>query len=849
MILAAPEWLLLVPALVVLGWRVRALRLHEPLRALAMVLLVGALVNPTLELGGGGMDLWVLVDRSESAAGLTVPQGPEVAAILEKHKGRDDRIRWIDYAVDAVRREQGDPEFRGTQQTRTGAALDFALGQLDANRASRLLLLTDGFATEPFGDVAEKVLKRGIALDYRLVGDDAADDYRVGGLQLPARVLPGESLLVEFVIVGRRDAFVPWQVMRNGHVAAEGVAEVRRGSARVRLTDRLGLGGAVRYEARIRPRVDKHPENNAAEAWVEVTSGPRALLLSNFTDDPLVALLESQGLEVELVTNPATLRAPSLTGARFVVFNNVPAHRVSSEFLGALDFFVREQGGGLLMAGGANSFGSGGYFSSAIDELLPVSMELRNEHRKLAVAMSIVLDRSGSMAANAGNGLVKMDLANAGAARAIELLGDLDAVAVHAVDSSPHLVVELAEVQPNRARMTDAVRRIASSGGGIFTYTGLRAGWEELQKAQTGQRHMILFADAADAEEPGEYENLLAEIRAAGGTVSVIGLGSETDVDAAFLEDVARRGGGRIFFNANATELPAIFAQETVSVARSAFIKEATGAKGTVGWAEVGARTPRWMEKVDGYNLSYLRPNATAALVTTDEYEAPLVATWSRGAGRVAAVSFPLAGPASELTRGWDEYGEFVQTLSRWLAGDEAPPGAALRTVVEGERLTLELLHDETWAARLAQGMPSTRLHQFPARGEGETRDLLWEKIEPGRFRARTSLTPGQMVRGAVRFGGVALPFGPVVAGSAEWNFDAERVAELRELSQRSGGRDRLDLASIWDAPRDERQRQIRPWLVTALLVALLLDAILTRLNVSLWRRRIFRTPEFRPIP
>ncbi len=842
MTFTAPEWLLLLPALVVLAWRLRTLRLHEPLRALALVLLVLALADPRLQMGGAGLDLWVLTDKSDSAAGLTVPQQAEVAAILEQHRGREDRVFWIDYALDAVRRDRGDPEFRGTHRTRTGAALDFTLGQLAPDRAARLLVLTDGYATEPIGDAAEKLLRRGVALDYRLVGEGTGRDFRVAGITTPARVLPGEAFLVEFTVAGREDGVVPWEVWRGGQKAAEGIADVKRGVARVRLTDRLGGSGAVAYEARIKPAGDAHPENNVGASWVEVAGGPRAILLTNYPDDPVAAVLQAQGLAVEVVTEPSRLSAASLTGARCVVINNVPAHRVPGDFLGALDFFVREQGGGLLMVGGKNSFGSGGYFSSAVDALLPVSMELRNDHRKLAVAMSIILDRSGSMAAAAGGGLTKMDLADAGAARAIELLGEMDAVAVHAVDSSPHVVVELAEVRGNRERMIQSVRGIASAGGGIYTYTGLKAGWEELQKAQTGQRHMILFADAADAEEPGDYIKLLEEMRTAGATVSVIGMGTEHDSDAAFLKDVALRGGGRIFFNADPAELPAVFAQETVSVARSAFIEDATMTLSTPGWAQVAARAPRWLAQVDGYNLSYLRPGATASLITMDEYEAPLVATWARGTGRVAAVSFPLGGPFSEKTRAWSDYGDFVQTLARWLAGDDAPPGAALRTVVEGEQLTLELLHDESWAARLAQAAPTARLAESSGgRGNESVRDLVWEKIEPGRFRAVATLTPGRMARGAVRLGGVALPFGPLAAGSAEWSFDRERLAELRQLAERSGGRERIDLATLWDAPRGEHRRSLRLWLLAGLVVVLLTEATLTRLEISLLPRR--KTP------
>jgi hypothetical protein len=462
-------------------------------------------------------------------------------------------------------------------------------------------------------------------------------------------------------------------------------------------------------------------------------------------------------------------------------------------------------------------------------------MEQRKEQRKIAVALAIVMDRSGSMAMSVG-GQTKMDLADAGAARAVELLGDLDAVTVFAVDTQPHRIVELATVGPNRASITDAVRRIASSGGGIYIHEGLETGWAELQKAPTGTRHLILFADANDSRQhPGEYPRIIADIRKGGGTVSVIGLGTETDKDADILKDCAELGGGRLFFSADANELPAIFAQETVSVARSAFITEPTGARGQPGWAEIAAREPVWLPQVDGYNLSYLRADATAALVTTDEFKAPLVAAWQRGAGRVAAVSFPLGGRHSARVRAWAGYGDFLQTLARWLAGDDAPPGLALRTELEGERLTLELLYDETWAARIAATAPVASLAvSAPNVAAIERRPLVWEKIEPGRFRAVTALAPERLARGAVRVGSTALPFGPLtVAGAAEWAYDRARLAELQELSGRSGGRERLDLAEVWRAPRPVGWRPVRAWVLAAWLVAFLAEAALTRLGYS----------------
>ena len=72
-----------------------------------------------------------------------------------------------------------------------------------------------------------------------------------------------------------------------------------------------------------------------------------------------------------------------------------------------------------------------------LEPYLPVSMEVKNEHRKLSLAMAVALDRSGSMAMPVGDGRTKMDLANLGTCAAIETLGPFDEVGVIAVDGAP----------------------------------------------------------------------------------------------------------------------------------------------------------------------------------------------------------------------------------------------------------------------------------------------------------------------------------------------------------------------------------------------------------------------------
>ena len=829
---AAPEWFLLLPALVVAAWWWPRLGLRRPLRAACLGLLVLLVARPQLRRAGDGMDLWVLLDRSASAAGLLAKALPEYDALLRSGQGSSDRLHFIDFAGTPVRRGEGEITIHEVGETRTALALEYTLGQLAPDRLARLLVISDGFATEPLVSVADALERSGVPMDFRLLLTGTGADFRVASLDAPQRVQAGEACLLEAMILGTADADCPYEVKRDGVVIGSGTVTVAGGQARLRFTDRVRTAGAHRYAITIAPASDAHPENNTAEAWVEVIGGARVLLVSAYEQDPLAVVLQQGGFRVEVVTDPTRLTVGAISSTRAVIINNVPAHRLPADFVNALDFFVREQGGGLLMCGGKFSFGSGGYFSSAIDPLLPVSLELRREHRKLRVAMAIILDRSGSMAVSVSGGsgtVTKMELADEGAARAVELLGEQDLVTIFAVDSKAHSVVPLMEVGPSRAEILRRTRSIRSEGGGIFVYEGLKAGWEELKKSDVGQRHVILFADAADAEEPGDYINLLKEITDGGATVSVIGMGTPQDVDARLLEDVARLGKGRVLFNENAAELPGLFAQETVAVARSAFLTDPTPLQSTSGWLEIAGAALPWPAEIDGYNLAYLRPGATAAALSGDEYAAPLVSWWQRGLGRTAAVCFPLAGEKSGMARAWPRYAEFAGTLGRWLAGQEAPPGLGIATQIRGTELTLDLFYDRDLSTRVASESPRLLLSGSEA---ATSRVVQWSRLAPGQFRARTALRPGEPVRGVVQLGASTLPFGPLmVGGDVEWQFRPEAPRELRALSARTGGRERLDLATAWEAPKQERFRDLQGWLLAALVCGVVVEALVTRVR------------------
>jgi hypothetical protein len=299
-------------------------------------------------------------------------------------------------------------------------------------------------------------------------------------------------------------------------------------------------------------------------------------------------------------------------------------------------------------------------------------------------------------------------------------------------------------------------------------------------------------------------------------------------VDASLFVDVAKLGNGRMFFSDQPMDIPKIFAQETVTIARSAFVEEPVGVQPTGRWAEISPKPLDWFKQVDGYNLSYAREDATVSLVSTDEYLAPLVAHARRGLGRSAAVSFPLGGEFSETARNWPGYGDFLQTMGRFLMGDDAPPGIALRHRLDGTRLTLDLLYDSAlWSQKLSAMPPKVRLRDDAA---GVTLDLPWRRIAPGHFSLTRDLDEGSVVRGAVQVGENALPFGPLSVGSSvEWAFEPERVAELRAVSNQTRGRELLDISKAWLRPPFIAETSLRLPLGIALVLLTLAEALLTR--------------------
>ena len=606
----------------------------------------------------------------------------------------------------------------------------------------------------------------------------------------------------------------------------------------------LAVGGAeaLLAEAVVGER-DRLPLNNRAQAALAVAGGERVLVIGGDGAAGNVSrALEAAGLAV-IRRGEGPLALGDLIGCSALVLDEVPADRLGADGLAAIGTWVEHLGGGLVMTGGRRSFGAGGYRASPVERVLPVTLELRDEHRKLAVAMAIAIDISGSMTASVAGGRIKLDLAAEGAAGTIEMLGPLDRVAVYAVDSAPHTIVAMTPVD-DRKKLAKQVLGMRPGGGGIYVYQALLAAGQALLKTSAGTRHLVLFADASDAEEPGDYVNLLADYRKAGITVSVIGMGSDTDCDAAFITDVAKRGGGRISFAAKPEDIPRLFAQETVLIARSAWIDHAAPLVPLPGLGlalgDQAALVAPWPATA-GYNLTYARERAQVLARAEGDPHAPALAVWRIGTGRSAAVCVDVDDEASGALLGWRGYGPLLASVVRWTAGgDERDAPGRLSALRAGRSAVLRLELDPARRADWPATPPSLAL---AVEGDaGAPPRAAFAPVEDGVYEAILTLQDNRPLLPAAAVGeravvgpALCLPYPP----EAEPRFGRPPGTDtLARLAKDTGGTLRADLRKLFaNPPSPGEVRPVAALLLIAALAILLGEIAVRRLQLGWWRR------------
>src|SRR5437867_4034343 len=350
----------------------------------------------------------------------------------------------------------------------------------------------------------------------------------------------------------------------------------------VLLSDGNDTTGAGQSEAALAAGRDTFNQSSRADSDTIVKGKPRVLVLAGDEKvaKELVSALEAERQKVDtLIPEQLPSGIEGLLSYDSIVLVDVSRLRLSNEQLTALQQYVRDFGKGLVMIGGPKSYGAGGYTDTPIEETLPVDMGVKDQQKQPDVALVVVIDKSGSMDAchcnsfdrGAGSplqGVRKVDIGKEAILRAAAAMTARDQLGVVAFDESAHWVV--------RTQPLGGISDLRGAIAGIqpLGQTNIFAGLDQAVKALEGttatRRHIILLTDGWSTS--GQYDAILAQMKADGITLSTVGAGGGANP---FLASLAQKGGGRFYPAVNPATIPDIFLKETQQVAGQQLVEEA----------------------------------------------------------------------------------------------------------------------------------------------------------------------------------------------------------------------------------------------------------------------------------
>jgi uncharacterized membrane protein len=739
-----------------------------------------------------------------------------------------------------------------TSRTNLAEAIQLGLALLPGDAQKRLVLLSDGGENSGrAADAARLAAVRGIPLDVVPLVGTAGADALIAALELPATAREGQDLPAQVLITSSVAGAAELELFADGDLIRSVTLDLNAGDNRFDLTLPAGEPGFRRVEVRLSAPFDTQPLNNRAAAFTTVQGPPHILLIAPVAEHaaPLQRALTATGLRTTLLAPEQTPSDPvDLQRYAAVALVDVPARRIAPASQRALATYVREQGGGLLMIGGATSFGAGGWRRSPLAPILPVELDPPNRQDRPDLGLAVVIDRSGSMAETVSGGRNRLDLAKEAVYQAALGLSERDQLGIFVFDEFAQTILPMQPL-PSLIDLESALSRITLGGG-----TNIRSGIAEAATAMTAVdarvRHVILLTDGiADSN----YNDLVQAMRAEQITISVVAIGSDANPN---LRTIANTGGGAFYSVTSVAEVPQIFLEETVRVARRDIVELAFTPALALDAPPVRGLGP--LPLLRGYNATGFRPTARTLLTAPDPEvpgeRVPLLAVQQVGLGRTLAWTSDLKSQWAGDWLGWEPFVRFATGLVDVTLPPLATDQLSLAAQVDQDQAQFLLTVTTPDGRPRTAGALEARLLD-PA---GAASNLSFTAIGLGQYRAVATVDqPGVYLAQIGVFAPDASAIGQVNSGvvvsySPEYGPRSSNSGLLTELASLTSGRIIPPPDTIFTAPGQVvgQVQEIALPLLWLVLVLLPFDIALRRLflrNVTLPRPNL--RPAAQPAP
>ncbi len=737
----APWFLLLLAALPLLWWfgahslaglgRVRR-SIALAMRCAVLVLIILALAELQLVRTSEKLTVMYLLDQSASIPPHQRQEMTDyVNAEVKKHRRGElgDRAGVIVFRRDATvayppvddyLRLSREAEVHGdADHTNIEAALRLAMASFPSDAARRVVIATDG--NENMGNAlhqAHSMADAGVGIDVVPLRYPPRSDVAVERITVPSQIGRGQPFDLRVVLNNTVGQDAPSGGQVKGHLEVtrkSGESEkilarepliLEPGKHVFSLREEIDSPDFYTYLARYipdDPAQDAVSADNRATAFTHVRGQGQVLLIVDAENpgefDFLIQRLRKENLHVTLQpSNQLFTSLAELQPFDAVILADVPRENFTAAQVKKLALNTQQMGSGLIMLGGPNSFGAGGWANSEVEAAMPLDFQIKNTKMR-PPALALVIDRSGSMTGE------KLAMAKAAASASVEVLSPGDYVSIIAFDTAANLVVPLTKKEDS----TDILSRLDSVGaaGGTNMYPALTLAYEQLaQAADAGVRHIVLLTDGMT--EGAGYQQLVEQMRKDQNvTLSTVAVGADADVK--LLEQLARAGGGRFHQALSPSSLPRIFQQEARIVARPLIFQRDAGFQPRLTMPhEILKGISDALPPITGYVLTSKKENplvevAAISPVGPDDSTADnrtILAGWTYGLGKAVALTTDAGQRWASFWTSWPYYDKLFAQIVRWSmrpAGDQGKFSVA--TDLDGSSVNVTVtaldMHDE----------------------------------------------------------------------------------------------------------------------------------------------------------
>lgn len=765
--------------------------------------------------------------------------------------------------------------------TDIAAAIRLALASFPEGAGRRILLISDG--NENRGDAlkeAKTARLNGVPIDVVPIRYRYENEIVAERIDVPKEAVENRDLPIRIILRNYSDKRVSgtinlWRLAgdRELRVPLKATLEPGLNVLTLRWPAELGQpAGSFSYRAVFIPDglPSDRPDNNEVSAPVIVRGeGRRVLLvvrdreseewkaLFNALQNAPVQRPDSDRRRLQIdVRTPEQLpgendpRLADLANYDAMFFVNIPAELLPHDRQEALRKTVRDQGCGLVMIGGRDSFGAGGWQGEPLEEALPVDTSIKS--LKVQVKGGLVLIMHASEMAQ-GNFWQK-EIARL----AVNKLSPQDEVGIiyFGYPGGHMWHVELQQIGPNRSRILRAITTMSPGDMPEFDRP-FKMAHEALTdpKRGIGTKHIILISDGDHGLlQDRSFINVLRRDRV---TVTTVGITTHGPAAQQALASISQPAGGRHYPVNDPNELPAIYIKETRVINQSFLYERQFNPQLTGERADPLREWTKKLPPLYGYVRTQAKESQLVQVllrspVPGDELN-PLLAQWQYGLGRVAAFTSDASGGQNSWARDWveDRDGVFTEFWSRildWSLRNLDESGLSLQSRYENGRVRITLMDNRDKENRARRPLGSLQvIVSAPGTKDRRTVDLapvsagVYEAIVDAEGSgAYTATVSGTLEESEGKSRPLILARDAfTVPYSTEFAAVRSNEGLLAEIARETGGRvlDEETLAQADLFPRERTAvRDMRPiwyWLLLLAAALLVADVAVRRISVE----------------